>query len=325
MLVLTVPSKEHLPNHERLVELAEILGQRFVLRRDLQARQLRDGRYICLRQPLEERHLVAHLKGKLTLGAYLLDEDSRGRFLVIDADRAADWREIRAVSATLAGEGIASYLEPSRRGGHLWFFTAERLPGSLLREFGRGLLAHYGLEGIEVYPKQVELTSGPGSLIRLPFGVHKRSGRRYGFYFPSGELIAPTISEQIHVLGAAQSLQNDALLHFGSYAEKEVVSEPFKAVFRYERLSESAPVSERIKAAMSVEEFVGRYMALSREGRGLCPFHDDHIESFSVNREQNYWHCFACEMGGSIIDFWMQWRGCDFTSALRELAALLLE
>jgi hypothetical protein len=325
MLVLTVPGKEQLPNHERLFELAEILGQRFVLRRDLQARQLRDGRYVCLHHPLEERHLVAHLKGKLTLGAYLLDEKSKGRFLVIDADRDEDWRDIRRLSAALAGEGIASYLEPSRRGGHFWFFTSERVPGIQLRQFGQGLLNYHRLEGIEVYPKQAKLTSGPGSLIRLPFGIHKRSGRRYGFYFPSGELIAATISEQIYVLKDAQSLQNDALLHFGSYAEKEAATEAFEPVFHYERMSESAPVSERIKAAMSVEEFVGRYVTLSRQGRGLCPFHDDHVESFSVNREENYWYCFACKMGGSIIDFWMQWRGCDFTSALRELAALLLE
>lgn len=83
-------------------------------------------------------------------------------------------------------------------------------------------------------------------------------------------------------------------------------------------------MSERLKAIVTVREFVGSYVELSREGRGLCPFHDDQVVSFSVNDEENYWHCFACDMGGSIIDFWMQWRQCDFPQALRELADKLL-
>lgn len=316
--------KEGLSNREQLEELAAKLIERFILRRDLHAIQLKDGRYVCVRKPLEDNHLVAHLEGQLTLGAYLLDEESRGQFLVLDADSAEGWSQLGTLSGALAGEGIPSYLEASRRGGHLWFFTSERTTGVQLRQFGQGLLTRYGLSGIEVYPKKTLLTSGPGSLIRLPFGVHKQSGRRYGFYFPSGELIAATISEQIHALMGAQSLQKDALEQFGSYAAVEVARKPFQPLFRYEPVSDSAPVSERIKAAVSVEEFVGRYVKLSREGRGLCPFHDDHIESFSVNRDQNYWHCFACEMGGSVIDFWMQWQKCSFSQAISELARLLL-
>lgn len=316
--------KEELPNREQLEQLAGKLMERFVLRRDLHAIQLKDGRYVCVREPLEDHHLVAHLKGQLTLGAYLLDKESRGQFLVLDADSAEAWSQLRTLSAALEGEGIPSYLEASRRGGHLWFFTSEHTRGVQLRQFGQGLLIHYGLSGIEVYPKKTLLTSGPGSLIRLPFGVHNRSGRRYGFYLPSGDPLAGTISEQIHALRGAQSLQNNVLTHFGSYAEDEVVQKTFQLVFRYEPVSDSAPVSERIKAAISVGEFVGRYVKLSREGRGLCPFHDDHIESFSVNRDKNYWHCFACEMGGSVIDFWMQWQQCDFRTALSELGEMLL-
>ena len=56
----------------------------------------------------------------------------------------------------------------------------------------------------------------------------------------------------------------------------------------------------------------------------LCPFHDDKVESFSVNDKDNYWHCFGCGKGGSIIDFFMLWHDCDFTTALWELASWLL-
>jgi hypothetical protein len=89
------------------------------------------------------------------------------------------------------------------------------------------------------------------------------------------------------------------------------------------------PPSEQIKQAMRVYDYVRHYVDLDDNGRGRCPFHDDHHSSFSVNISENYWHCFACETGGSIIDFAMKWReqhGQDpsFRATLRELAKQLL-
>jgi len=75
---------------------------------------------------------------------------------------------------------------------------------------------------------------------------------------------------------------------------------------------------------MPVQQFVSEYVSLSHSGRGLCPFHEDHTPSFSVNQEGNYWHCFACESGGSIIDFYMLLNECDFPTAVTELAEMLL-
>jgi len=56
---------------------------------------------------------------------------------------------------------------------------------------------------------------------------------------------------------------------------------------------------------------------------GLCPFHDDHRPGLAINDEENYWYCFAGCGGGSIIDFWMKWRDCDFTTTIKELAEIL--
>ena len=83
-------------------------------------------------------------------------------------------------------------------------------------------------------------------------------------------------------------------------------------------------LSERIKASVSVYDFVGRYVELSPTGRGLCPFHDDRRASFSVNIAENYWYCFAGCGGGSVIDFWMKWRDQSFKRSLAELGAMLL-
>lgn len=73
-----------------------------------------------------------------------------------------------------------------------------------------------------------------------------------------------------------------------------------------------------------MRQFVTRYVPLSEKGRGLCPFHDDQASSFAVNDEGNYWSCFAGCGGGSIIDFWMRRQNCDFQTAIRELATMLL-
>ena len=70
--------------------------------------------------------------------------------------------------------------------------------------------------------------------------------------------------------------------------------------------AEGKSLSTQIKEAISVREFVLRYVELSPKGLGQCPFHDDKVASFSVNDEHNFWHCFACGTGGSVIDFWMQ-------------------
>jgi len=52
--------------------------------------------------------------------------------------------------------------------------------------------------------------------------------------------------------------------------------------------------------------------------------HDDHVDSFSVDDSRNFWYCFACEKGGSIIDFWMHHRDCDFRTAVGQLETMLL-
>ena len=46
--------------------------------------------------------------------------------------------------------------------------------------------------------------------------------------------------------------------------------------------------------------------------------------SFSVHEEGNFWHCFGCQVGGSVIDFWMQLNQIDFQTAVKELAEMFL-
>jgi len=202
-------------------------------------------------------------------------------------------------------------------------FLAQAVDGREARAFGQGLLAAHEVEGVELYPKQDRLADGPGSLIRMPFGIHRLAGQRYGFYTADGSPLAGSIREQIYALGAPEIVPEAAFGAYRSFVPPQTVEAPAEPLAAPER----GTLSERIKASVTVLEFVSRYVDLKPTPSGavgLCPFHDDHHPSFGVNAEGNYWHCFAGCGGGSVIDFWMRWRGCDFKTAIRELAEMVL-
>lgn len=308
-----------------LAESVSILAEQFVQRWDKYPLQAEDGSYFTVEKPLSRQLLYAHLQGKVTLGAYLLDETSQGRFMVLDGDDDPDRRRLVALVRVLREIGCPSYFEASRRGGHVWFFFDEPLPGREIRRFGKGLIAYFNLASMELYPKQDRLQTGPGSLIRLPFGVHKKSGRRYGFYTPTGELLAPTLREQLALLKAPETVPKRQFEQYAEYALAPAPKPPLTPV-----AVEGGTVSDRIKAAISCYDFISRYVELQANGRGICPFHDDQVASLSVNQTDNYWQCFAGCGTGSIIDFYMRYqtqvegKECDFKTAVTDLAGMLL-
>jgi hypothetical protein len=55
------------------------------------------------------------------------------------------------------------------------------------------------------------------------------------------------------------------------------------------------------------------------KGKFLCPSHDDHDPSASVNPDGIHWKCFPCGAGGSAIDLVMAVRQCDRDTAVNEI------
>jgi hypothetical protein len=224
----------------------------------------------------------------ITLGAYLLDQESRARFVVRDADDAQAWARLGHLASALAGGDVPAYLERSRRGGHLWLFLAQAVDGREVRAFGHGLLAAHQIEGVELYPKQDQLADGPGSLIRMPCGVHRLTGRRYGFYSAEGTPLAGSIREQIYALKTPETVPEAAFEAYRSFVPPQpaaAVTEPPEEF--------TGTLSARIKARVTVLEFVSQYVDLKPTASGaidLCPFHDDHHPRFGVNTEGNFWH-----------------------------------
>lgn len=55
---------------------------------------------------------------------------------------------------------------------------------------------------------------------------------------------------------------------------------------------------------------------------GLCPFHDDHNPSLSVNLSNGLYNCFACGAKGDVFTFYEKLKGVDFKTALQEIARM---
>src|SRR3990172_6551020 len=138
-------------------ELAEKVGATFVQRWDLFAIQTDDGRDFSVKAPLKTSHLVLHLKGQITLGVYSLASDSTSCWMVFDSDSANGMEKLSKLSNLLLADGIPSYLETSRRGGHLWFFFSRHYSGRKIRLFGNAIIARNSLEIMELFPKQDSL------------------------------------------------------------------------------------------------------------------------------------------------------------------------
>jgi hypothetical protein len=188
----------------------------------------------------------------------------------------------------------------------MWLFFPEGIPGEKARGLGLGLSETYNIKA-EIFPKQNRLSQGPGSLIRMPFGIHRKTGERYSFIYPNGEPLG-SYEQQIEILANPRTVPDEAV---ELYQRKKA----YRTAIKRERF-----------VKVSLVDFISQYVDLRQIASGalgLCPFHQDHVASFGVNTEGNYWHCFAGCGGGDIVSFWMKFRGIDYPEAVDELTKLL--
>ncbi len=279
-------------------------GRVFFNRTDEYAVQTPEGSYFLVRRQVTQRLIISHLKGKVTLATYVLGKDDTSKFAVLDVDNDERRQALIRIHRELP---LPSYLEASRRGGHLWFFFAEPVEGAVAKAFGLEIARIFELEA-EVFPKQAT-SEGPGSCIRLPLGIHRKTGDRYPFV-GLGDW-----HSQLEALSHPAAIPTADVL---KYQYEEPVHARAAPTFNGE-----LPVWEKIKQRLSIGEMVSRYVDLDSKGRGRCPFHDDQHPSFSVNFDEGYWHCFAGCGGGSVIDFWMKLNNMTFVEAVSDLAVML--
>lgn len=80
---------------------------------------------------------------------------------------------------------------------------------------------------------------------------------------------------------------------------------------------------DEINFAAKIEEVVGDFVPLKRQGQGyvgICPFHDDRNPSMHVNPRLGIYKCFVCDAKGGAVTFLMEHAKMSYPEALEYLA-----
>jgi hypothetical protein len=293
-------------------------------RRNDYAFQLSDGRYLRMRTDLTAEILFWHLEGRQTLGTYLINELNLCSFAIFDSDAPTGLFDLAGVQATLASHGIPSYLEQSRRGAHLWVFLSEPISPGLVRAW----LLPFCPQGCEFYPKQDQANfEHPGSLIRLPLGVHLRSGERYPFVTLVGGQPLPLFSSVVDALGWFSTIERAPVPSPSTIlVQRENGGQPTQRNISFKKPQPTTTVG----VPSTIREWcvsqdplavIGRYVSLDSNGVGCCPFgwhHADGVDthpSFVAYRPTApdicCWYCHVWQQGGSLFDFFKLYSGLE--------------
>ena len=188
-------------------------------RENIHARQwsAKDGEagYSPIEEPLTPAVIRNHLLGSITVGVYPIRMDGTCTFFALDLDitkaaiekatgkvdaskslRSAIRSTVLLLSDKFFALGITPLLEDSGyKGRHLWFFLEQPETAETLHKLGQLLLSWLnpllpdGLH-LEFFPKQGALKGkGLGNLIKLPLGIHRRTGRRAFLLNSSGDIL----------------------------------------------------------------------------------------------------------------------------------------
>ena len=156
---------------------------KFIARKDRYAVQQSSGAYFVVNKPIDDKVLKDHLDGLKTIATYVLDENNMVSFGCIDVDvEISELDEALKLSEhiySLFPEFERALEFSGRRGYHVWLFFKKKEPAEFVKDLIHTRLRRYNYNKIEVYPKQAKLTGkGYGNCIKIPMGIHKRSGKR---------------------------------------------------------------------------------------------------------------------------------------------------
>ncbi len=237
-------------------------------REDVYARQWYNPRkgiagYSPVEEPLTARVVRRHLFGDLTVGVYPIRLDGTVVFMALDLDltRAAmEWarrgREEAASVRRNLETAVAAALDASEKAGltplvedsgykgrHLWFFLEQPERVTVVHSVIRALVRSFEEQvpagvAVEHFPKQARRGGkGYGNLIKLPLGVHRRTGRRAWLLDGSGK----PHQDPFGLLRMVQRLGHGALMVVAERLGETVGAPPLEAPWEGEETLPAPP------------------------------------------------------------------------------------
>lgn len=147
--------------------------------------------------PVNEYVVERHLAGEITMGSYQLTQDGHSvRWACLDFDdngqSTPQELQTAALNAYASLEDLGMYASLEASGGkgwrcHIWAFFSSPVEARKVRIILNAALEQCELGKfpfIERFPKQDSAPNGYGSLVKLPFGVHRKTGNRSYFLDP---------------------------------------------------------------------------------------------------------------------------------------------
>jgi hypothetical protein len=120
-----------------------------------------------VRSEVNYSSFARHLNGEELIGIYPLTSESTVRWGCSDID-VDDLDAARNLQTAFKMKDVASYVEKTVKGYHVWVFADEWIPAPVMRRAFLSAHQVIGLAPKEVNPKQEEAT-GLGNYVRLPY------------------------------------------------------------------------------------------------------------------------------------------------------------
>jgi len=76
---------------------------------------------------------------------------------------------------------------------------------------------------------------------------------------------------------------------------------------------------DEIKVRLNIHDVLDVYGIKFTKNTASCPFHQENTPSFKINRKNNSFKCFGCGVGGTAIDFVMQYFNLTAIEAAKKI------
>ena len=203
-------------------------------------------------EPLTEEMIRQHLSGDVILGTYVQRPNGTSKYVVFDIDiskkillqydyGSSEFNAYKQNVAEYASKlckilhrmGMTGYIEDSGfRGYHVWVFFTGWIPVRYINRFTECVQKELGDSGdgitMEVFPNSARIRAGKfGQKIRLPLGVHIRTGNRS--YFIDVQF-RPITDYKDYFSGVAKFSLNAVQKVLGTYLPETKEQEKYKVV-----------------------------------------------------------------------------------------------